>query len=74
MPKKLANIILAAAVLIALPATALVAQTASSVKPKVVVKATGHPEKETAAVAVHQTAKPKPAPKARLASLAGRGL
>jgi hypothetical protein len=64
MPKKLAGVILAATIFLALPATDLVAQTASTVKPKVVVKATGHPEKETAAVAVHQTAKPKPAPKA----------
>ena len=64
MRKKLANIILAATVLLALPATDLVAQTASSAKPKVVMKAKGHPEKETTAVAVHQTTKPKPALKA----------
>ena len=44
MPKKLANLILAATVFLALPATDLIAQTATSVKPKVVVKATGHPE------------------------------
>jgi hypothetical protein len=66
MLKKLATILfvpLAATVLLAWPATDLAAQTESSVKPKVVTKSTGHPEKQTIAVAVHTT-KPKPASKA----------
>jgi hypothetical protein len=64
MSKKLATVLLAATVLFAWPATGLLAQTGSAVKPKVVLKGKGHPEKETTAVAVHQPAKPKPAPKA----------
>jgi hypothetical protein len=66
MLKKLASVLfvlLAATVLLAWPATDLVAQT-ETVKPKVVTKSTGHPEKQTTAVAVHQTTKPKPASKA----------
>jgi hypothetical protein len=64
MSKKLATFLLAATILFACPASSLVAQTGSSTKPKVVTKAKGHPEKETAAVAVHKPAKPKPASKA----------
>jgi hypothetical protein len=63
MPKKLATVLFAAMALLAWPATDLVAQTDSSSKPNVVTKSTGHPEKQTTAVAVHTT-KPKPAPKA----------
>ena len=63
MPKKLATVLFAAMALLAWPATDLVAQTDSSSKPNVVTKGTGHPEKQTTAVAVHTT-KPKPAPKA----------
>ena len=63
MSKKLASVLFAAMVLLAWTATDLVAQTASSSKPNVVTKSTGHPEKQTTAVAVHTT-KPKPAPKA----------
>ena len=51
-------------VLFAWPAAKLVAKTNSSTKTTVVTKTTGHPEKATTAVAVHQTAKPKPAAKA----------
>jgi hypothetical protein len=67
MTNKLANIMLAATaatVLLAWPVTDLVAQTEGATKPNVVTKTTGHPEKQTAPVAVHQTTKPKPAPKA----------
>ena len=62
MSKKLASVLFAAMVLLAWTATDLVAQTASSSKPNVVTKSTGHPEKQTTAVAVHTT-KPKPAAK-----------
>lgn len=51
-------------VFLAWPGTDLVAQTMSSAKPTVVTKSKGQPEKGTTAVAVHQTTKPKPAPKA----------
>ena len=74
MLKKLATVLfvlLAATVLFAWPATDLVAQSESSVKPKVVTKSTGHPEKQTTAVAVHTT-KPKPAPKAEVVPKATR--
>jgi hypothetical protein len=63
MSKKLATVLFAAVVLLAWPATDLVAQTGSSSKPNVVTKSTAHPEKQTTAVAVHTT-KPKPTPKA----------
>jgi hypothetical protein len=64
MSKKLATVLFAAMVFLAWPATDLVAQTMSWAKPTVVTKSKGQPEKETTAVAVHQTTKPKPAPKA----------
>ena len=72
MSKKLATVLFAAAVLLAWPATDLVAQTESSVKPKVVMKGKGHPDKEITAVAVHQTTKPKPASKAEVVPKAAR--
>ena len=71
MSKKLATILFAAMALLAWPATDLVAQTGSSSKPNVVTKSTGHPEKQTTAVAVHTT-KPKPAPKAEVVPKAPR--
>jgi len=49
MSKKLASVLFAAMVLLAWTATDLVAQTASSSKPNVVTKSTGHPEKQTTA-------------------------
>jgi len=63
MVKKLTAMLLSAAVLFALPLTGAWAQTDSADKPNLVTKSTGHPEKQTKAVAVHTT-KPKPAPKA----------
>jgi hypothetical protein len=63
MSKKFATFLFAAMVLFAWPAANLVAQTNSSTKAAVAAKTTGHPEKATTAVAVHQTAKPKPAAK-----------
>jgi len=63
MSKKFVTFLFAAMVLFAWPAANLVAQTNSSTKAAVAAKTTGHPEKSTTAVAVHQTAKPKPAAK-----------
>ncbi len=63
MVKKLTAMFLSTAVLFALPLTGAWAQTDSAAKPNLVTKSTGHPEKQTKAVAVHTT-KPKPAPKA----------
>jgi hypothetical protein len=71
MSKKLATVLFAAVVLLAWPATDLVAQTGSSSKPNVVTKSTAHPEKQTTAVAVHTT-KPKPAPKVEKVAKAPR--
>jgi hypothetical protein len=63
MSKKFVTFLFAAMVLFAWPAANLVAQTNSSTKAAVATKTTGHPEKSTTAVAVHQTAKTKPAAK-----------
>jgi hypothetical protein len=59
---KLASCCLAAVALLALPTAELVAQSEGATKSNVVTTSTGHPEKQSAAVAVH-TSKPKPAPK-----------
>jgi hypothetical protein len=64
MAKKFTAFLFVAMVLFAWPATNMVAQTDSSTKSTVVAKTSGHPQKATSAVAVHQTAKPKPAARA----------
>ncbi len=63
MKKHLAAVFVTAAAIFAWSATDVLAQTDGASKPNVVSKSTGHPEKQTSAVAVH-TSKPKPAPKA----------
>lgn len=70
MSKTLATVFLAATVTLsfAWQSTTQVVRAESAAKSKVVTKGKGHPEREMTAVAVHQTAKPKPAPKAEKAT------
>lgn len=63
MIKKLAAVLAATAVLFTLTSIEALAQAESATKSTVVAKSTGHPEKQTTAVAV-QTTKHKPAPRA----------
>jgi hypothetical protein len=63
MSKRFTAFLFAAVVLSTWLPTNLVAETKSSKEPTVVEKTNGHPQKSTSTVAVHQTAKPKPAAK-----------
>jgi hypothetical protein len=64
MSNRFASILFAATVVFAWQSTGLSAHAEGAAKAKVATTGKGHPDKETTAVAVHQTAKPKPAPKA----------
>jgi hypothetical protein len=72
MPKTFATVLLAVTFSLAWQSTGPSVHAEGSTKPKIVLKGKGHPEKETATVAVHQTAKPKPALKAEKAPKALR--